>query len=164
MKFFNLKLGIQTFRVTQSLLCRPPVTQVSSVQRIFIQSSSVQSLWASAHSKRFLLLTSDKNGFLNDGRRRYPLFFSSFCITNSLTPKCWKGPEASSSQHIRRASGDAVMKSSILSTSSWESVGSRPGAFFGSKYGTLSVVLTCLLVTSSWSAILFGSFHSREAF
>ncbi len=151
MKFFKLKLGIQTFRVTQSLLCWPPVTQVSSVQRIFIQSSSVQS---STHSKRFLLLTSDKNGFLNDERRPYHLFFRSFCITNSLTPKCWKGPEASSSQDIRRPSGDAVMKSSILSTSLWERVGNRPRAFFGSKYGTLSVYLTCLLVTPSWSAIL----------
>ena len=56
---------IPAFRVTKSLLCWSSVAQVSSVQRIAIQSSTVQSLLASAHSRRFLLTSPERGDFFS---------------------------------------------------------------------------------------------------
>ena len=59
----------QTFLVTYLDLVSPSFIQVSSLQRICVQSSGVQCWWASARDLRNRLFLSDRGGFFR-GRRR----------------------------------------------------------------------------------------------
>ena len=72
-KITSLKWGELTSLVIHTRLCWPPVIHNSSVQRIWLHCSIVQSRWVRANSRRFCMFSGINGGLHWEIQRLYPL-------------------------------------------------------------------------------------------
>jgi hypothetical protein len=117
-------------RVTRFLRCRPPHTQLSSLQTIVFHCLTVQLMWASAKAILLARFCGVRGGFWRAMHLLYPL--ERRVERTTYSPICQSSKWRASSKYvICLVSWDDLTKSMSSYTCSGVSTPGLPGLFFG---------------------------------